>query len=279
MRDVTKPLRIGLVGTGAIGTHLAEAIAAGQAGDARVVIVADLPSRETHLVDLAARLGCAAVTDPAAVLGERPDVIVEAASPVVVREHAAGWLTGGADVLVMSVGALVDPGLLSALSAAAEAAGRRVHVPSGAVAGLDVLRAARIGGLEFVELRTSKPPRALRGAPYFETTPVDLDAVREPTVVFEGPATEAVRGFPANLNVVAALSLAGLGPERTRVVLVADPGIDRNVHEVTARGTFGELRLRLENLPTPGNPKTSLLAPLSALALLARMGAAIQIGS
>ena len=98
-------------------------------------------------------------------------------------------------------------------------------------------------------------------------------------MVFDGPASDAVVGFPANLNVVAALSLAGLGPGRTRVVLVADPSGERNVHEVTARGAFGELRLRLENRPTPGNPKTSLLAPLSALALLRQLGEPVRVGS
>ena len=156
---------------------------------------------------------------------------------------------------------------------------RHVLVPSGAVGGLDVLRAARIGGLDTVELRTTKPPRALRGAPYLAAHRIDVDAFHGPTVVFDGPATEAVVGFPANLNVVAALSLAGIGPERTRVVLVADPTGERNIHEVTARGAFGELSLRLENRPTPGNPKTSLLAPLSALALLRRFSEPIQVGS
>lgn len=272
-------MRLAMVGTGAIGGHLVEAIAAGAAGPVEIVAIADIPERAEHLRALAGRIGCAWYTDPLSVLAAAPAIVVEAASPAVVHQFAASWLEGGADVLTMSVGALADPVLLAALAETARRSGRHVHVPSGAVGGLDVLRAARIGGLDSVELRTTKPPRALRGAPYFETHPVDLDALTAATVVFDGPAIEAVVGFPANLNVVAALSLAGIGPERTRVVLVADPASERNVHEVIARGAFGELHLRLENRPTPGNPKTSLLAPLSALALLRQMSEPVRVGS
>ena len=272
-------MRIAVVGTGAIGSHLIEAIAAGQAGPAQIVAIADVPDRADHLADLAIRLRCSWHIDPNAVLSDRPTVVVEAAAPTVVREHAARWLEGGADVLTMSVGALVEADLLESLTEAAIRSGRHVLIPSGAVGGLDVLRAARIGGLDSVELRTTKPPRALKGAPWFESHPVDLDALTEPTVVFDGSAAEAVVGFPANLNVVAALSLAGIGPTRTRVVLVADPASTRNVHEVTASGAFGELHLRLENRPTPGNPKTSLLAPLSALALLRQLSEPVRVGS
>jgi len=272
-------VRLAVVGTGAIGTYLLDGIAAGNAGPIDVVALADLPARSEELARLAARVGASWHTDSLAVLESTPDVVVEAASPGVVREYAGRWLAGGANVLTMSVGALTDPGLLADLAAAADRANRHVLVPSGAVGGLDVLRAARIGGLDTVELRTTKPPRALRGAPYLAAHRIDVDAFHGPTVVFDGPATEAVVGFPANLNVVAALSLAGIGPERTRVVLVADPTGERNIHEVTARGAFGELSLRLENRPTPGNPKTSLLAPLSALALLRRFSEPIQVGS
>jgi aspartate dehydrogenase len=272
-------MRLAIVGTGAIGTHLLEAIAAGDAGPVEIVALADVPARSDVVAGLAARVGAAAETDGGDVLRHAPDVVLEAASPAVVRQHATGWLDGGADVIPMSVGALADPAFLGELTAAAVRSGRSVHVPTGAIAALDAVRAARIGGLDAVALRTTKPPRALRGAPWFETHPLDLDALTAPTVVFDGTASEAVVGFPANLNVVAALSLAGLGPDRTRVVLVADPTGERNVHEITASGAFGDLSVRVENRPTPGNPKTSLLAPLSALALLRRLSDPIRIGS
>ncbi len=272
-------MRLALVGTGAIGGYLLAAIAAGEAGVIDVVALADTPDRAEPLAELAGRLGCAWFTDPLAVLNAAPDIVVEAASPHVIRDCAGRWLDGGADVLAMSVGALADPSLLRELTASAQRTGHHVLLPSGAIGGLDAIRAARIGGLDAVELRTTKPPRALRGAPFLVEREIDVDAFTEPTVVFDGPATEAVRGFPANLNVVAALSLAGIGPDRTRVVLVADPTGERNVHEITARGSFGEMLLRFENRPTPGNPRSSLLAPLSALALLRRRADAVQVGS
>ena len=272
-------MRLALVGTGTIGMYLLDAIAGGMAGPIDVVAIADLPGRADHLGRLAARYGSAWHTDPLAVLQAAPDIVVEAAAPDVVRAFAARWLDGGASVLTMSVGALADPALLRDLAATAERSGCRVLVPTGAIAGLDAIRAARIGGLEIVELRTTKPPRALKGAPYLVAAGVDVEAFIEPTVVFDGSATEAVVGFPANLNVVAALSLAGIGPDRTRVVLVADPTGERNVHEITARGAFGELSVRLENRPMPDNPKTSLLAPLSALALLRRLSDPVEVGS
>jgi aspartate dehydrogenase len=272
-------MRLALVGTGAIGGHLLNAIARGDAGPFEVVAIADVPDRREHIAKLASELSCTWHTDPLDVLSATPDIVVEAAAPGVVREYAARWLDAGADVLTMSVGALADPSLLRDLAATAARTGRHVLVPSGAIGGLDAVRAARVGGLDRVELRTTKPPRALKGAPYLVAAGTDLDALTEPTVVFDGHATEAVVGFPANLNVVAALSLAGIGPDRTRVVLVADPTGERNIHEITASGEFGELYVRLDNRPTPGNPKTSYLAPLSALALLRQLGEPIRVGS
>jgi len=272
-------MRVAIVGAGAIGSYLADRIVAGAAGDVQLVAIADLPERSAYLAQRALELGCRWFIEPTAVLGEGPDVVIEAVSPAVVRANALAWLEGGADVLVMSVGALADADLLDRLAATAGRLGRQVLVPSGAVGGLDVLRAAAVGGLDAVELRTTKPPAALRGAPYLVQHGIDVNSITEPTVVFDGPAAEAVVAFPANLNVVAALSLAGIGPLRTRVVLVADPSATRNIHEVRARGSFGELYLRLDNRASADNPRTSLLAPLSALALLRRRAAAVQVGS
>jgi aspartate dehydrogenase len=255
-------LRIGVLGAGAIAGHLLEAIARGEAGAVEVVAVAGRPGGE----------------EPLDLLHHRPDLVVEAASGAALREHGPALLAGGADLLAMSVGALVDPAFAACLTAAAARVGRRVHVPSGAIGGLDALQAARVAGLDEVILTTSKPPAALAGAPYFSHHSVDLVGLREPTLLYEGPADEAVGHFPANVNVAAAVSLAGIGPRATVVRVVADPGLRRNVHELVARGAFGELRLRLENLPSPTNPRTSLLACLSAVALLRRLGEPLYLG-
>ena len=271
-------MRVAVIGVGSIGRYLIEGIHAGLAGRARVVGIADIPGTEPRLHELAAKVGCPSTTDALQLVAEKPDLVVEAASQAAVRQYAVALLEAGVDILLMSVGALADPSLMERIARAAEEHGRRVHLPSGAIGGLDVLRAARVDRLDEVTLVTSKPPRALAGAPFFDTHPIDLAAIKARTVIYEGPAAEAVRLFPANVNVAAALSLAGIGAERTRMQVVADPALDRNVHEVVARGSFGELTLRLANVPSPTNPKTSFLACLSGLATLRRLADPIQIG-
>jgi aspartate dehydrogenase len=271
-------MRVAVIGVGSIGRYLIDGVQAGRAGQARIVGIAAGPKSMPRLAELGSIVGCPWVTNPLELLTEKPDIVVEAASQAAVRQYAVAVLEGGADVLIMSVGALADPALVARVTGSAQRHGRRVHLPAGAIGGLDVLGAAALDRLDEVTLVTSKPPRGLAGAPFFESHPMDLETITERTVLFEGAATEAVRLFPANVNVAAVLSLAGIGPERTRMQVVADPMLDRNVHEVFARGSFGELRLRLANVPSPSNPKTSFLACLSALATLRRLAAPVQIG-
>jgi aspartate dehydrogenase len=271
-------MRAAVIGVGAIGSYILDGIRRGEGGAIEVVGVADVPARESRLAQLAAHLGCAYRTDPVGLLELRPEIVVEAASQAAVRAYALPLLEGGVDLLLMSVGALADRAFFNQVSGAAARAGRRVYLPSGAIGGLDVLRSARVERLDEVTLTTSKPPAALAGAPFFDRNPIDLAALRERTVVFEGSALEAVAQFPANVNVAAAVSLAGVGPDRTRVRVVADPALEHNVHEVHARGAFGEMTLRLSNLPSPANPKSSLLAALSPLATLRRLTDPVQIG-
>jgi len=160
----------------------------------------------------------------------------------------------------------------------AEKHGGRILVPSGAIAGLDGVKGAREGTITSVTMETRKPPRGLAGAPYVEQQRIDLEAITGETLIFEGPATRAVKGFPANVNVVAALSLAGVGPERTRIKIYAVPGLTRNQHRITVEGEFGALRIEVENVPSE-NPRTGRLSYLSAIAMLREMGAAVQIGN
>jgi aspartate dehydrogenase len=237
-----------------------------------------VPAAEGALAALASGAGCPFTTDALQLTRYKPDLIVEAASQAAVRAYAVPLLEAGVDLMLMSVGALADPALLERVSTAAAQHGRRVHVPAGAVGGLDVLRAAGGDRIDDVSIVTSKPPRALAGAPFFDTHPVDLAAITTRTIIYDGTAAEAVRLFPANVNVAAAVSLAGIGPARTRMQVVADPALDRNVHEVTARGAFGEMRIMLANVPSPDNPKTSFLACLSGLATLRRLSEPLQVG-
>ena len=269
---------VGLLGCGAIGQELARAIEAGEAGDARLVALFD------QVEGLAASLsigwdggvfGSDSIGDFLAAPGL--DIVVECASPHAVRAHAEAVLSAGKDLLMMSSGALADPELAERLAGLAQREQRRLIVPSGALGGIDAIRAAR-GRLDRVTLTTTKPPRGLTGAPGFAEW--ESREISEPTVVFDGPAVEAVKLFPANVNVAATLSLAGLGAQETRVKVVADPGSTVNVHEVEAVGSLGTLRFRMELRPHERNPKASFLAIVSAVeALRAACTPGIRVGT
>jgi aspartate dehydrogenase len=157
--------------------------------------------------------------------------------------------------------------------------GKRLYVPSGAIAGLDAIKGAMLGRVFKVTLTTRKSPRALEGAPYVVKKGIDLGALKEPTTIFSGSAEEAVPAFPANINVAAALSLAGIGADKTLVRIIADPACDKNIHEIEVEGDFGRLVTRMENVPSPHNPKTSYMAALSAIGLLQRITASLVVGT
>ena len=144
---------------------------------------------------------------------------------------------------------------------------------------LDGLKGAMAGRVSKVTLTTRKPPRGLEGAPYVAEKGIDLKALKEPTAIFSGSAREAVPAFPANINVAAALSLAGIGADKTVVKILADPTSDKNIHEIEAEGDFGELFVRMENVPSPTNPKTSYMTALSAIGLLRRITASLVGGT
>ena len=233
---------VGLLGCGAIGQELARAIQAGEAGGAYLAALFD--QVEGLAASVAGDLGGGVLgTDSMGDFLAAPglDLVVECASPHAVRAHAEAVLSAGKDLLMMSSGALADPDLAERLSDLAQREQRRLIVPSGALGGIDAIRAAR-GRLDRVTLTTTKPPRGLAGAPGFaecrDGSPMAAIEISEPTVVFDGPAIEAVKLFPANVNVAATLSLAGLGAQETRVKVVADPARSTvNVHEVEATPT------------------------------------------
>jgi aspartate dehydrogenase len=258
-------LKVGIVGMGVIGRRVADALTRGIPG--------------TRLVGVCVRQPATATGYPVLALDdliERADLIVEAATQAALREFGPAVLSAGKHLMVLSVGALV--GVLDGWAALAEKHGCRILVPSGAIAGLDGVKGAREGAITAVTMETRKPPRGLAGAPYIEQQRIDLDRITTETLVFEGPATEAVRGFPANVNVVAALSLAGIGPERTRIKIYAVPRQARNQHRITVEGEFGTLRIEVENVPSE-NPRTGRLSYLSAIAMLRELGAAVQVGN
>ena len=197
----------------------------------------------------------------AELLALRPSLVVECASHTAVRDVVPEVLAAGIDVVVASAGALADAALVARLDAAAAAGASRLTVASGAIGGLDALRAARLAGLESVVYEGRKPPVAWRGTPAEQA--FDLDVLASATVVFEGAARESAVLYPKNANVTAAVALAGVGFDRTQVRLIADPAAAGNSHMLTARGAFGRFRIALENAALPQNPRTSWLAALS----------------
>lgn len=195
---------------------------------------------------------------------KRIDLWIEAASQQAVLDYAPALLKRS-DLMVLSVGALADGGFRKKLIKTARISGKKIYVPSGAIAGTDALGAVR-GSARHVVLETRKNPKSLGLPPDFSG------------VLHDGPADEACRKFPKNVNVAATLSLAGIGFKKTRVRLVAEPGLKRSVHKITASGDFGEMVLETRNVPSKENPRTSMLAAMSAVATVKKMLETVVIG-
>lgn len=192
-----------------------------------------------------------------------PDLVLECAGHAALSEHGVPALQRGWRLAVVSVGALADAALYQQLQQAAREGGAVLQLLSGAVAGMDGLAAAREAGLDEVVYISRKSPQSWRGSAAEQM--IDLDTVAETTAFFEGNAGEAARAFPANANVAATIALNGMGMDATRVVLMVDPHTRRNTHRIHARGAFGEMTIELAAHPLPSNPKTSMLAALSAV--------------
>jgi aspartate dehydrogenase len=268
-----EPIPVGIIGLGSMGGFTARKILNGQVPGIRLAAVADIkPPGPVLQRELQSR--SVPLVKSFQDLADFPiQLVIECANQKVVQECAGFFISRGIDLLIMSIGALVQGSFWADLADQAEKKGVRIYIPSGAVGAIDALQAAKLGGLDEVSLTTRKPPRSLG-----KIDGVNLEELTEPRVLFEGPAIEAVAKFPQNVNVAATISLAGMGPIQTLVRVVADPTIDQNIHEIRARGAFGSLEMRLANRPSPDNPKTSLLACLSVVSLLRRIQGTVQIG-
>jgi aspartate dehydrogenase len=271
-------MRVGLIGGGTIARLVLEHIRRGDLGEASVVALAGRGAASRGRT-LAAEYGVPFVTGLNALIETHPDVVVEAASHEAVREYGAPLLSRGIAFIVLSGGALCDDALRESLESAARAHAGLLYVPSGGIGGLDALKAAAIAGVESVTIAVTKPPAAWKGIAYVEGLKVDLDALREPRVLFDGPAREGVPHFPANVNIAAVLSLAGIGFDRTRLKVVADPALRYNTHSIHVKGATGQFSIKLENVPAPDNPKTAWLACYSALAALKAAKSAARYGT
>ncbi len=269
-------LKIGVIGCGAIGAQICRAIDS-RSINAKLAAIYDRSTQHCEKLQGSLR-SKPAITTPAELI-KKVDIVVECASQAAVREHGLLVLESGKDLMVMSVGALMDEKLLENLVRAARKNDCKIYVPSGAIAGIDGLKSSSIASIDRVVLSTTKNPKGLEGAPFIIEKNIDLYSFHEKTMIFEGNAKEAVRAFPANVNVAASLSLAGIGSEETQVKVFVDPEASRNIHEITVEGDFGNFTCRIENVPSPDNPRTSLLAALSAIATLKKTTEPLQIGT
>ena len=263
-------MRVGIIGLGQVGGEVARGIAAGRAGEG-TTIGAALVRRPGAVGEDLRGLGFPITADRATFLGPDLDLVVELAGHAGLQEHGEAVLRSGRSLVTISVGALADPALHDRLLAAARESGRQVLVPSGAIAGLDAIAAAAMGGLDAVTHTTRKPVRAFTDEQLGGRRPT------EATLLFDGPAAEGVLRYPENVNVAAAVSLAGIGLERTRLRVFADPAVDRNQHQVDVEGWFGRLRIEIENIPS-SNPKTGRIVALSVLKAIRDLSAPISLG-
>jgi len=270
--------RIGIIGCGTIGGYILDAVAAGKVKNAEVNIVCGRSEASKGREKVRA-YGIQWVTDVSKMLDEDLNVIIEAASHEALEEHGVDILKSGIDLIPASLGALVDERLLRALIEAAEASGSMLHVPSGGIGALDAIQAAVCETVEEITMTSRKPPGAWKGIPYVEKLDLDLDGMDRPTVLFEGPAKDCVKKFPQNINIAAALSLAGIGFEKTRIRILADPTVERNTHEIVSTGEAGKFTITLENVPDPDNPKTTFMACCSVLAALKNLRASYRVGT
>ncbi|MEM2849165.1 MAG: aspartate dehydrogenase [Candidatus Bathyarchaeia archaeon] len=268
-----------MIGCGAIGSYLAKALDSGVLDGLELKIVYDRDVEKAW--KLANSLECKPriASNISEVLEGDVELVVEAASQDAVREYGLSIIEAGKNLMVMSVGALADLELYEKLRDAASRRKVEVLIPSGALAGLDAVKAAGLAKINSVTLTSRKPPKVFVDNPYVKSKGVDLNRLTEPVVLYEGPALEACKLFPSSINVAATLSLASIGPGKVKVKIIADPRVSGNIHEVVVEGEFGKLCCITENRPTPENPKTSFLASLSALAMLKKTVEKVRIGT
>ncbi|MFN4133548.1 MAG: aspartate dehydrogenase [Candidatus Hadarchaeales archaeon] len=273
-------ISIAIVGCGAIGTTLGKAICGGKVGAAELLWVYDIVKEKAILLSKKLEPAPKVAKSIGEICADKNvRLVIEAASQLAVEQYSEEILKSGKDLMVMSVGALADEKLLRHLLSLAEKRGRKIFVPSGAIVGIDGAKAAAIGKIKEVILTTRKPPGAFASTDYVKRMKIELSRIKRMRVIFDGLASEAVKAFPASVNVAATVALATIGAEKTRVRIIADPSIKRNIHEIKIVGDCGEITTVASNLPFPESPRTSYLAALSAIRMLKNMTEPLQLGS
>ncbi|MFK7944955.1 MAG: aspartate dehydrogenase [Paracoccaceae bacterium] len=267
-------MKVAICGLGAVGLRVARALDEGEIpGMTLAAVAASSPESATAKVAglKAVPLACAAEE-----LAKHADIIVEGAPKPVFLPLAKSVIEAGKVFMPLSCAQLLEN--MELVDRAAET-GARIIVPTGAIIGLDTIRAMAVGEIHEVTLETRKPPRGLEGAPHLVKNDIPVDGLTEAKMVFKGTARQAAIGFPANVNVAAALALAGVGPDKTMVEVWADPGVDRNHQSVRVRSDSGEAEMQIRNIPSEENPRTGKITALSTIACLQRLTAPLVAGT
>ena len=266
-------LKVGIVGMGTIGRAIAQAL---DSGTMPARLTAVYSRTETTAQQFLSTLRHAPPFVDLPTLIAQSDLVIEAAGQAALPEIAPLTLGAGKDLMVISVGALLEHSEWVDL---ASQNGCRLYVPSGAIVGLDGVKGASMGYIESVTINSRKPPKGLAGAPYVVAQGLDVFSYSEETLIFEGRARDACKGFPDNVNVSAALSLAGIGPDCTRIRIFVVPHGTHNVHDIEVIGEFGRMTTHIENVPSDTNPRTGKLSYLSAIAMLRDMTRSAHYGT
>ena len=265
-------LKVGVAGLGAVGLDVARRLDAGIPGLAlAAVAVRDRDKARCNLPGAGERIPIVA----AEALAQTCDIVIECLPPQLFRSVGVSVIDRGKIFMPLSVGQLLDNW---DLVERAKKTGARILAPTGALLGLDAVRAAAEGTIHSVTMVTRKPPNGLEGAPYLVERGISLKGLKEPTKIFDGSAREGARGFPANVNVAAALSLAGIGPDKTRLEIWADPALSRNTHRIEVDADTARFSMAIEGIPSE-NPRTGRIVPLSVIAALRGLVAEIKVGT
>lgn len=267
-------VKVGIVGCGTIGSQVARACQGVLKDKVELAALCDTDANKAAALKNVLKNG-PEILDRTKLI-KKCDLVIEAASAKISGDLLNECVEAGRDCMIMSVGGIVGR---EELLRAAGNKGVKVYIPSGALCGVDGLKSASAGRVDSVSLTTRKPPKGLEGAPYIKERSIDLSGITGETVIFEGSAEEAIKGFPQNVNVSAVLSLAGLGAKKTRVRIVTSPQYTKNIHEVEIEGECGKIFTRTENVPSRANPKTSELAVLSAIATLSGITDSVRVGT
>jgi len=267
-------MSVSIGGFGAIGMAVARALDGRSIPGMRLAAVSakDKPAATARMKDYASPVPVMGLAE----LADTSDIVIECAPSAVFREVAEAAIEKGLIFMPLSCGQLLDH---MDLVTRAEETGARIVVPTGALLGLDAVRGAAEGEIESVTMVTRKPPSGLAGAPHLVENDIDVSDLSEPLMVFDGSARGAVKGFPANVNVAVALSLAGIGPDWTTIQVWADPGVTRNTHTIKVEADSVRFEMTIENVPSLENPRTGALTPLSTIAALRGLVQPLKVGS